>query len=93
MYCLQTGIERVLQELNDGRMTEESEMAKALLAAIVTFIAGYSGFVYGDEYGFLATIITMGAFIIGFNMDKQDELKKEIQELRKAIEDSNKKDL
>ena len=72
-------------------MTEEKGMAKALLAAIVTFIAGYSGFVYGEIYGFMATIIAMGAFIIGFNMDKQDELKKEIQELKKAIEDINKK--
>ena len=68
----------------------EFVMAKAILAAIITFIAGYSGFVFGNVYGFLATIIVMGAFIIGFNIEKQDELKGEIRELREVIERINK---
>ena len=65
-------------------------MTKAILAAIITFIAGYSGFVFGNVYGFLATIIVMGAFIIGFNIEKQEEVTEEIRELREVIEKINK---
>ena len=52
-------------------------MGKAILAAIVTLIAGYLGMVVGlellgnwDEFGLLIAIAVMGAFIIYFNDKK-----------------------
>ena len=49
-------------------------MGKAILAAIVTFVAGYIGMVVGleflggwVEFGVLVAVCVMGAFIIYFN--------------------------
>lgn len=51
-------------------------MGKAILAAIVTLVAGYYGYVIGDEIGFvglesIVAVAVMGAFIIYFNDKKK----------------------
>ena len=53
-------------------------MTKALIALIVTFLAGYIGMVIGleflggfVEFGLLIAICIMGAFIIYFNEKKK----------------------
>ncbi len=53
-------------------------MGKAILAAIVTIIAGYIGMVIGieflgglAEFGLLVAVAVMGAFIICFNDKKK----------------------
>ena len=53
-------------------------MGKAILAAIVTFVAGYIGMVVGlvflggwVEFGVLVAVCVMGAFIIYFNEKKK----------------------
>lgn len=53
-------------------------MGKAILAAIVTIIAGYYGSIIGDELlngfvqlGCIVAVAVMGAFIICFNDKKE----------------------
>ncbi len=53
-------------------------MIKAILAAVVTIVAGYLGMVVGleflggfVEFGCLIAIAVMGAFIIAFNEKKK----------------------
>ena len=53
-------------------------MGKAILAAIVTFIASYIGMIVGleflggwFEFGVLVAVCVMGAFIIYFNEKKK----------------------
>lgn len=53
-------------------------MIKAILAAVVTIVAGYLGMVVGleflggfVEFGCLIAIAVMGAFIITFNEKKK----------------------
>lgn len=53
-------------------------MGKAILAAIITFFAGYIGMVLGlemlggfVEFGLLIAVCVMGAFIICFNEKKK----------------------
>ena len=52
-------------------------MVKAVLSAIVTLVAGYYGYVLGDEIGFaglggFVAVAVMGAFIIYFNDKKNN---------------------
>ena len=66
-----------LSSTNRNLTKECDYMGKAILAAIVTLIAGYLGMVVGlellgnwVEFGLLIAIAVMGAFIIYFNDKK-----------------------
>lgn len=59
-------------------MKEDDYMGKAILAAVITLIAGYLGMVVGleflggfVEFGSLIAVVVMGAFIIYFNDKKK----------------------
>ena len=65
-------------ETNRNLTKESDYVGKAILAAIVTLIAGYLGMVVGleflgdwVEFGLLIAIAVMGAFIIYFNDKKK----------------------
>lgn len=68
----------LIKEPNLNLTKEYNCMGKAILAALVTLIAGYLGMVVGlellggwTEFGVLVAVCVMGAFIIYFNDKKK----------------------